>query len=117
MSITSLDDKNTFSVFGTNEFLSIQSSEFGFGTAGYATGEWMQMTGNSIDLKSGSTYMIHGSYSLRPGNTTGLDNLIVDWTSANGDNTSSNPGQIVSGDGLQAGDTRHRFNLDGANNL
>lgn len=94
-SVTEEPDFSTFSVYGANEFLQTQSSEFSFGASGYASGEWMQMVGNSVTLPANTSWILHGSIDVRPGDTTGIDDVRALWSESNGDNTTAFPGNAT----------------------
>lgn len=108
-SIFKISDVHTFSVFGKNEFLSADSSNFLLTTGGFADNEYALMTGNSIDLKPG-TYILTGA--TRQGFSSGtppvINQILSRWSEENGDNTTSTPngigtsGNIV----LQAGSSQ-----------
>ncbi len=106
VSITSLPDFNTFSVFGENDFLAAASSNFLLTTAGYVTAEWAAMTGNSVNLTPG-IWQINGyvRQSFSSGTPPSITKLVSRWSEENGDNTTTVPDAIgTSGNvSLQAG--------------
>lgn len=84
-----LNDETEYGVRGIYEIVSTESSGFDMTTAGYATAEWAQMTGNSVSLDPG-TWKVCGYYNYA--HTTATTTLIrTRYSEANGDNTTSLP--------------------------
>lgn len=72
------------------------SSTFDLSTAGYATTEFAQFSGNSITLTAG-TWVLTGALIFNDPATNGsYTNIRVAWGSANGDNTSTVPATVLS---------------------
>lgn len=89
ISITSLPDFSVFSIFGENRYLSATSSAFNLSTAGYATGEYAQMTGNSVPLTPG-VWILQGTMALVQGTGT-VTGVGAYWGTNNGANDTSLP--------------------------
>lgn len=100
ISITSLPDFNTFSVFGENEFLAATSSV----KSVTASSVWSQFTGNSITLTPG-TWIIHGEMNFsQSGGSPDYTNIQTRWDAANGDDTGTTP-TALNPSIIDAGDT------------
>ena len=72
------------------EIIDAASSAFDISTAGYASNEWAQMTGNSAALWAG-VWQISGAFLWDDSGST-AEQVTLQWSGANGANTSSNPG-------------------------
>lgn len=73
-----------------NGKVTASSSTFNWSTAGYASGEYAQMTGNSITLVPG-TWELQGLIIIRGGTSTGRTFYYAAWGASNGNNTTSAP--------------------------
>jgi hypothetical protein len=94
-SIVEMPDFSVFSVFGQTEIIEAESADFNISTAGYASSEWAQMTGNSVTLGPGK-WRLNATVELEdstPG-TGDLSQLVGKWASANGNNTTTEPASI-----------------------
>lgn len=89
-----------------------ESSIFSLSTAGYASGEWAQMTGNSVTLPPGR-HLLDGNCGIRRGGTNhAVTSYYIRWAFANGNNTGTNPDSTSAGTFLPHFQTQH-FPADG----
>lgn len=86
--------------FGEYELKTAESSLFRLDTAGYASLEYAQMTGNSVVLTPG-TYMLMGELEVQRNGANGTTTFWqASWASVNGDNTSTTPTALSSASGV-----------------
>lgn len=90
----SIPNFSTFSTHGPYEVISFQSSQFNTSTAGFANGEWAQLTGNSLTLTAGTWELDGWCRWGRNGGDPGAYDGICLWAEANGNNTSTTPASI-----------------------
>ena len=91
LTIVGEPDFSVFGTYGTYEVVSAQSSAFRLDTAGFATGEYPIYTGNSVVLSPG-TWRLEGMFQLLDqGANPVIDSIQLQWSTENGDNTSSAP--------------------------
>lgn len=87
----------------TSEFLAATSSNFPLTTSGYASGEWAQMTGNKVTLTPGE-WIIYGQiYASVVSSPATFNALYCQWSTINGNNTSSDPITLITQAGLSKG--------------
>lgn len=89
-----------------NSYVSANSSAFALSTAGYASGEFAQMSGNTVTLEKGSWLLTGGGIFDNTGATA--QRFFCEWHLANGDNTGTPPTSISSI--LDAGNSRSSVN-------
>jgi hypothetical protein len=105
-------DPDEISIVGTESNLArigdnyeANSSSFPFTTAGYASGEWCQFTGNSLRLTPGRWYVSGKVWHEDGGANTVTTATNVMWATVNGDNTSTSPTDV---DNIFGGDIYRR---------
>lgn len=89
MTIVKVPDLSVYGVYGQYEIKSFTGTAFALSTSGYATGEWAQMSNNSMTLPPG-TWRLSGAFYYDD-NTATTTLVECRWTAANGDNTTSTP--------------------------
>lgn len=83
-----------------SSFLSAVSSNFLLSTSGYASGEWAQVVGNKITLTPGEWILYGQVYTSVTSSPSTINGLYCQWSTSNGNNTSSDPITLITQAGL-----------------
>lgn len=90
--VEEIPDFSVYGVMGVYEKKYAASSAFALNTAGFVSGEYPQMTGNSVSITKGEWLLLgRVAFAIEAGVTVGAVTPL--WASANGDNTNSTPSQ------------------------
>lgn len=86
-------DQDVLGVTGAVEILPFTGSAFSLTTSGWVSGEWAQMTNNSVALTPGKWRLV--GYGDLDDSSGTIEGVRLRWSTANGDNTTSAPTGIT----------------------
>lgn len=98
LQVEKLHDLSVYSVYGNYETLSATSST----KTPSATGHFLSMTGNSLDLSTGK-WRLYGVVNYRSSGSSGFTRWDTGWYSANGADSGSRPSQVFSNGSITRG--------------